>query len=357
MTVTKEKSGTYTVQCWYRNWVGERHKKTKRGFRTKSEAAKWERNFLLAASGSPNMTFRDYYVLYRDDRRPQLKESTWRSKCYIIEDKLLPFFGDKQLDEITPTDVMRWQTELLNHEDPKTGKRFSSTYLRTVSNQLSAMFNHAVRYYNLRENPMKKVERMGSSKPPEMLFWTQDEYLKFADEVMDKPVSAAIFDLLYWCGIREGEALALTPADFDFDKEQLSITKSYQRIGSKDVVTSPKTPKSVRVIALPDFLAKEISDYIRFEGIAPDERLFKVTKHYLKHEMLRGSSAAHVKCIRVHDLRHSHVSLLIEMGFSVLAIADRMGHESVDITYRYAHLFPSAQTEMAQALNARRGGR
>ena len=67
--------------------------------------------------------------------------------------------------------------------------------------------------------------------------------------------------------------------------------------------------------------------------------------------MSRGSKAAGVKRIRIHDLRHSHVSLLIEMGFSAVAIAERVGHESIDITYRYAHLFPDKQTEMANRLD------
>ena len=49
--------------------------------------------------------------------------------------------------------------------------------------------------------------------------------------------------------------------------------------------------------------------------------------------------------------RHSHISLLIDMGFSAVAIADRVGHESIDITYQYAHLFPSKQTEMADRLD------
>lgn len=70
--------------------------------------------------------------------------------------------------------------------------------------------------------------------------------------------------------------------------------------------------------------------------------------------MKRGSKAAGVKKIRVHDLRHSAVSLLIDMGFSALAIAERVGHESVDITYRYAHLFPTKQEEMANKLDIER---
>lgn len=84
--------------------------------------------------------------------------------------------------------------------------------------------------------------------------------------------------------------------------------------------------------------------------------MFPVTKHYLSHEMDRGCKAAGVKRIRIHDLRHSHVSLLIDMGFTALAIGDRVGHESEKITYRYAHLFPSKQTEMADKLNIERIG-
>lgn len=83
-------------------------------------------------------------------------------------------------------------------------------------------------------------------------------------------------------------------------------------------------------------------------GLKKKDRIFTVTKSYLHHEMDRGAKAAGVKRIRIHDLRHSHISLLIDMGFSAVAIADRVGHESIDITYQYAHLFPSKQIEMAE---------
>lgn len=89
--------------------------------------------------------------------------------------------------------------------------------------------------------------------------------------------------------------------------------------------------------------------------MAPDERLFAVTKHFLAHEMERECRASSVKHIRIHGIRHSHVSLLIEMGFSALAIAERMDHEAVDIIHRYAHLFPTKQDEMAAALDGARG--
>lgn len=188
-----------------------------------------------------------------------------------------------------------------------------------------------------------------------MLFWTKEEYLKFADVMMDKPVSYYAFEMLYWCGIREGELLALTPADFDFTTHTLRINKSYQRLNREDVITPPKTFKSNRFIKMPQFICDEMQDYMgMLYGLKEDERIFTISKSYLHHEMNRGSKVSGVKRIRVHDLRHSHVSLLINMGFTVLAIADRMGHESIDITYRYAHLFPSEQAQMAEQLDIER---
>jgi integrase len=257
------------------------------------------------------------------------------------------------MNEIKPIDVVRWQNSLVGYKQ-NNGKNFSATYLRTVNNQLSAIFNHAVRFYGLPKNPCAATTRMGSQKGPEMKFWTKDQYLEFADAIADKPQAFYAFELLYWCGIREGELLALTPADFDLQNARLNITKSYQRIKGEDVVTEPKTPKSKRSILMPKFLVEEMTEYLEELHIGDDERVFPVTKYFLAHEMRRGSDAAGLECIRVHDLCHSHVSLLIDMGFSAVAIADRMGHESADITFRYAHLFPSAQSDMADQLDKAR---
>ena len=103
---------------------------------------------------------------------------------------------------------------------------------------------------------------------------------------------------------------------------------------------------------MPDFLCREQEEDIgKLYGILPTDRIFHLTKSYLHHEMTRGAEKAGVKRIRIHDLRHSHVSLLISMGFSAVSIGNRVGHESVDITYRYAHTFPTEQTQMAKLLN------
>ena len=350
----EEKTNTWRVIYRYTDWTGERKQSQKRGFKTKREAQIWEREQLNKATADLDMTFDSFVEQYTADMQTRIKENTWATKEHIIRTKIIPYFGKQKMSNITAQQIITWQNELMNYKD-ENGKSLSPVYLKTINNQLSAIFNHAVKYYNLRENPCKKAGSMGKKKNREMLFWTKEEYLKFAEVMMDKPLSFYAFEMLYWCGIREGELLALTPADFDFEKCTVSITKSYQRLNGQDLITTPKTEKSNRVIKMPQFLADEMQDYLRqLYGIESNDRMFTVTKSYLHREMDRGAKEAGVKRIRIHDIRHSAVSLLIDMGFSATAIADRVGHESIDITYNYAHLFPSKQTEMAEKLNMER---
>ena len=299
--------GTWYAAFYYQDWKGIKKKKLKRGFPTKKEALAWERTFLLQQAADLTMTFEAFVEIYIVDKQNRLRENTWSTKEHIIRTKILPYFKEKRLCDIKPQDVIAWQNELLNYRG-KNGEPYSPTYLKTLHSQFSAILNHAVRFYGLNKNAATTAGNMGSSKHQEMLFWTKEEYLKFAEVMMDKPLSYYAFEILYWCGIREGELLALTPADFDLDKGLLSITKSYQRINGKDVITDPKTPKSVRVVQMPDFLTEEIRDYLKsLYKVKPTDRIFEVTKYYLHHEMDRGAKEAGVKRIRIHDLRHPYV--------------------------------------------------
>lgn len=246
----------------YTDWTGERKQSQKRGFKTKREALAWEREQLNKATANLDMTFASFVEQYTADMKTRIKENTWATKEHIIRTKLLPYFGKLKMCNITAQQIITWQNEMLDHKD-ENGKKYSPAYLRSVNNQLSAIFNHAVRYYDLRENPCKKAGSMGKKKNRKMLFWTKEEYLKFAEVMMDKPLSFYAFEMLYWCGIREGELLALTPADFDFEKCTVSITKSYQRLNGQDLITTPKTEKSNRVIKMPQFLADEMQDYLK----------------------------------------------------------------------------------------------
>lgn len=345
MSVYKdEKTNTWKVYYRYTDWQGKVHQSTKRGFSTKREALAWEREQKIKVEADLDMTFESFVDIYTVDMKNRIKENTWHTKEHIMRTKILPYFGQRKISEIRPKDIIAWQNEMIKATD-KQGKPYSPVYLKTLHNQLSAIFNHAVKFYGLRENPAAKVGNMGKAKGREMLFWTQEEYQKFSFAIMDKPISFYAFEMLYWCGVREGELLALTPADFDFERGTVTINKSYQRIGRCDVITDPKTAKSNRTIKMPQFLIDEMQEYLKqLYGVGKNDRIFEVTKSYLHHEMDRGSKQAGVKRIRIHDLRHSHISLLIDMGYSAVAIADRVGHESIDITYNYAHLFRPRRT-------------
>lgn len=356
MAVYKDKWNGYNgekwrVACYYTDWQGNRRKHDKRGFETKKEAMVYEREFIAKTSKDINMGFETFIDIYMSDIKPQLKQSTVANKENIIETHIRQYFSKKSLSEITPTDILQWQNSLLSLRD-ENGKGYTQTYLRTIQNQLNALFNHAVKYYDLPKNPCSSNKKMGKSKNKEMLFWTKDEYLKFSEQMKGKPVSYYAFQILYWTGIRCGELLALTRDDFDLEKRILHINKTFQVIKGEEIVTSPKTEKSNRQIDLPEFLCKEMQDYFdSLYKINPKSRLFNVTKSYLHHEMDRGSKAAGVKRIRIHDLRHSACALLIELGYSPVQIAERLGHESVTITERYSHLYPTVQRQMADRLN------
>lgn len=286
-----EQRGTWYVSFHYYDWTGKNCRKVKRGFKTKREATEWERHFRMKEAADLDMTFEEFVQAYTRDMKPKLKHNTWLTKEHILRTKLLPYFRDKKMRDIRPKDIIQWQNEQISYRDEK-GKPYAPTYLKTLQSELSALFNHAVRFYELKSNPVVKAGPLGKGKAEEMLFWTKEEYKKFADEMMDKPVSFYAFEMLYRCGIREGELLALTAADFNFDKETVTINKSYQRLHGEDVITSPKTKKSNRTIKMPKFLCEEMQEYISMlYGLKKKDRIFTVTKSYLHHEMDRGAKA------------------------------------------------------------------
>lgn len=195
---------------------------------------------------------------------------------------------------------------------------------------------------------------MGKGKAEEMQFWTQEEFETFIEAVKDKPVSYYAFLTMYWTGIRVGELLALTLSDFNAEEKTLSITKSYQRINGRDIITEPKTAKGKRIITLPDFLVAELEEYVsKLYGMMADNRLFMVTKSYLEKEMIRGAKLSGVKKIRLHDLRHSHASLLIsKLGAQPNLVAERLGHEKIQTTLStYSHLYPNQSRNLADQLD------
>lgn len=132
----------------------EKHKK-KRGFATKKEALEWEREFLKSTSANMDMMLGAFVDVYFRDKAGELKERTIKNKRYMIEAHILPYFENKRMNEIIPSDIILWQNAIR-------AKRYLPTYLSMVQNQITALFIHASNIYNLNNNPCKKVRKWKS---------------------------------------------------------------------------------------------------------------------------------------------------------------------------------------------------
>lgn len=198
------KTGTWFVKFYCKDWTGENKQIKKRGFATKREALDYERNYKIRQENNLDMTFGEFWKLYTEDVKNYVKLNTWLTKEHIVDTKILPYFRNLKMNEITPGDVRKWQNEMVAFRY-ENGKCYSQTYKKTMHNILSAIFNHACRFYNLKSNPARQAGNMGREEKKEMLFWTTEEYKKFSEAVIDKPVSFYAFEMLYWTGMRLGD--------------------------------------------------------------------------------------------------------------------------------------------------------
>ena len=341
-----EERNTWYTSFRYQDSDGKSRKKLKRGFQTKKEALIWEREFLSRVNADMSMSFEQFVKIYFEDKRNRLKERSIKNKKYMISAKITPFFGKKSMSLISSNDILQWQNKMLE-------EKYSDTYLRMLQNQVNAVFNHACKFYSLEPNPCQKTENIGKSTAKELTFWTKDEFEIFINKFAeDQFMFRVLYEILFWTGCREGEMLALRLKDFDFENHIMNITKTYYRHEKKDIITTPKTEKSIRIVTIPVFLEKEIKEYAgRVYGLKDTDRLFRIIVRTVQKKLKSITERAGLKEIRVHDLRHSHIALLIEMGVSPLAIAERVGHESVNTTLNvYAHLYPNKQKEIADLL-------
>ena len=338
-----EERNTWYCSFYYTDWQGNRKIKKKRGFSRKKDGQDYEREFLLKEQSSCDMSLGSLSELYFADMGTRLRETTIDNKRNIFDTKILPSFQNVAVNKITAAHIRKWQSDLI-------AQGFKPTYLKSINNQLSAIFNYAVQYYKLPQNPVRLAGSMGRKKADEMDIWTLDEFKQFIS-VVDKPAIKLAFEIMFWAGLRVGETLALFPQDI-LPEKIIDINKTTSRKDGVDNFYDPKTNKSSRKVPVPEFLYEEIQGYIgKLYDIKEYEQIFYFSKSTLNKNLDYYAKIAGIKRIRVHDLRHSHCALLIEMGQPILLISERLGHETVDTTWNtYAHLYPNKGVALADEL-------
>lgn len=309
MPAYREDNGTWTSKFKYRDWRGEKRQKTKRGFERKKDALDFEAEFKATFVHSADIPFTALVKNYLGDltKNHKIEITTAERKQRAFDKMISPYFGQKPINQITELDVLNWQTWVQQKGfDKFKGVGYAPTYLKSINNELSAMMNYAVRYYRLPYNPCERAGSMGKSSAEAMEIWTLDQFEQFIGYA-DKSDARIAFDILFWTGIREGELLALTPADF-LPGPRLDIKKSFAVVNGEHIIKKPKNDPSIRCIAIPQFLYDEVQNYMHgLYGLEQTDRLFTFTKSFLLKEIKRMAHMAGLEPIRIHDLRHPYV--------------------------------------------------
>lgn len=338
-----EKTGNWYVKCYYQDYTGTKKQKLKRGFKLQREAKEWERSFLEKMQGTPDMTFQALYDLYIEDMSHRLRASSIETKKCILNKSILPYFKDKPVNTITPADVRKWQNEMMN-------KDYSEYYLHQLHITLSAVFSYAVQYYNLDINPCSRAGSMGRTTRS-MNFWTLEQYNTILGKISDIRVYTAL-QVLFYSGIRCGEMLALELSDIDFEQNTISITKTLHHTEEGYKVAPPKTENGTRVVTMPIKVMEDIKAYCgKIYGLSSSDRIFTFSSQLIRRAMNAAVIDTDIPKIRIHDIRHSHVSLLIDMGFTPHLVADRIGDSVQMVNSVYGHLYPTKHKEVADRLN------
>lgn len=361
----KVKKTTYKCEGSYVDIDGVPHRYHKRGFATAEEAKEWERTFLLKATKevTNNITFRDLYILFRESRKLKMKEQSFYKLESLANIHLLPYWGNIQLSKITIDKIEEWQNDLLNKRYYSYHDKKEMTYHNSHLERIQSRFKSILKYgiskgyiKDIRLSMFDMVLRKNEFKK-EMLFWQPEEFMRFIKEI-DQLRFNAFFNVLYWCGLRMGEALALTWNDIDFTTKTIKIRKTYSKHGR--IISTPKTSNSVRDVIVPNSCFNKLvalhDNHNKTVGYNDDRFVFNFDKP-LDENSIRlvknnACNKAGVKQIRIHDFRHSHVSLLVNQGFNAFDIAKRMGHTVEMVNNVYGHWFTDAQQNMVDKLNS-----
>lgn len=349
---SKIERGSWSTRFRILDMGGEKQKRLS-GFKTKKEAQQGYIDYLneirLRTAINPNemIKFDVLFEEYKSFAKNQLKGSSYYDLCSKCNLHILPFFKEYYVQDITPKILLNWQNAL-------TSKNYSYKYKRNLRSYLKTILNYAEKYYHI-ENQLKSVDNFRNTKfDKEMLIWTPKEFNSFISKV-DRKEYCAFFYALYYTGARKGEILGTTWKDWDLVNNTLNINKSITKkvYGKSWEITKPKNQSSIRKISIPPILVEVMKEF-KF-GNENNDLVFYGKKPLADSNIQRIQEMAcklsNVKKIRIHDFRHSHASLLLSQGVSVVAVAKRLGHSNIEQTLNtYAHLMPQEDEILIEIL-------
>lgn len=347
MSAEKEKiKGEYTGRWNARFTIKLLNNKSKRifkrGFNSKKEALEYEKKVILDNSLGSNIPFKVAVNQYLEFKKLRIKELTYMNMSNILNS--ITYFDNLLISDITPIQISNFQNDLL--------RKYKGSSIRTINAYVKMLFTWCVRYKNLASNPFDMVDRLKLETKKRMDIITADEFNQIVEQV-NNPDMKLMFKLLFWTGLRIGEARALKIDDIDFNNKTISVTKSYTNLSGKSIITTPKTKGSIRVIKIDDVLLSEIKDYIdKAKYILDDNFIFRFNKASYRYNFKNATIKVLGRDLRVHDLRHSHASFLINNGVDILLISKRLGHSNTAMTLNvYSHLYPDRENEAINLIN------
>ena len=318
------------------------------------------------------MTVETLYNEYTKSITNELRESSLEKNNKTLKTYVLDFMGDVSLKKLTPPVMQNWKNRIDEYEF-KTAKGTNKLSLRTKQNIFScfrALLNYGIKMDYISQNPLKKVGNFKSSgeHKKEMNYYTADEYKQFADTALSIAQKSGslidwnyyvFFSIAFYTGLRKGEIFALKWSDIT--DNYLSVSRSItQKLKGEDRETPPKNKSSIRTLQMPKPLIDILNEHKIRYSIQPqfsdDFRICGGIKPIRDSSVSRANEriakAAGIKRIRIHDYRHSHVSLLANEGINIQEIARRLGHANIEMTWNtYSHLYPREEERAVEILN------
>lgn len=335
---------------------GKRIKRTKKTWKYKYQAQE-DYDRYIGEHGQAthhDITFKTLFDKYIEFSSLKNKQSHIRGLKYSMNRHALSLF-DMKVKDITPNTIVEWQKTLMNTKT-KQGAYLSNSYTSSLQSTVRRVFQFGIDHQLINHNPAVTMITAEKKEPiivEDKRILTLDEFNKFVEKV-DKLEYQAFFNTLYWCGLRMGEAIALT--FHDYKDGRLFVSKNYDY--ANQVITTTKTSVS-RYVDVPircKLVLDELLEYYKKFDYDESSSLFGLYKWLspttIRRERDKALKASGVKHFAIHDLRHSHVSTLIDLGFSAFEISKRLGHSVDMVNNTYGHLFPSRQKAMIDKLNS-----